>query len=188
MAIERWGTLSVKDHLDAQALAADLLLYDWLVFPVMTGPGELDRWKGEHWARNLQKELIKDLGEDVIVKAVWNEARRQRHHDLRRAGKQIKEDAFQPTRMVLAMDRTLPLSADVTEIRAVAAYHDSEMGSEELGITPHQPYEEALGRLAFVIGQRFLIPMIDPPKAQGRYPPGGGFVTEPCPVTSNRVW
>jgi hypothetical protein len=28
MEAERWGTLSVKDHLDAQALIADLLLYD----------------------------------------------------------------------------------------------------------------------------------------------------------------
>jgi hypothetical protein len=48
MLIERWGTLSVKDHLDAQALVADLLLYDRLVFPVISGARERTRWRGEN--------------------------------------------------------------------------------------------------------------------------------------------
>jgi hypothetical protein len=37
MPMERWGTLSVRDHLDLQAVIADLLLYDRLVFPVLSG-------------------------------------------------------------------------------------------------------------------------------------------------------
>jgi hypothetical protein len=121
MAVERWGTLSVKDHLDAQALAADLLLYDRLVFPVMSGPGEPDRWKAENWAPDLQERLIEELGVDLAVKAEWDQARRDKYHDLRRARKQIAVDAFQATRLVLAMDRKLPRPHGVTEIRAVAA-------------------------------------------------------------------
>lgn len=161
MDTERWGTLSVKDHLDAQALAADLLLYDRLVFPVMSGPGEPERWTSENWAPDLQETLIQELGEDLTVKAAWDEARRTTYQDLRRARKQIREDAFQATRMVLAMDRQLPRPAGVTDVRVVAAYHDSDEGAKALQITPHDPDEEALGKLAFVIGQRLLVPLID---------------------------
>jgi hypothetical protein len=49
MPVERWGALSVKDHLDTQALAADLLLYDRLVFPVFSGHGERTHWRGVGW-------------------------------------------------------------------------------------------------------------------------------------------
>jgi hypothetical protein len=31
---EVWATYSVKDHLNARALAADIMLFDRLVFPV----------------------------------------------------------------------------------------------------------------------------------------------------------
>jgi len=68
--------------------------------------------------------------------------------------------------MVLAMDCDLPRPPGVTEVRAVAAYHDLEEGMKELEITQHQPDEEALGKLAFVIGQRLLVPLIDREKPQ----------------------
>ena len=165
LAVERWGTLSVKDHLDVQSLVTDLLLYDRLVFPVISGEGERTRWRGENWDPDLQEVLIEELG-DLAVKAAWDEARRQRYQDLRRARKEIAEDAFQTTRMVLAMDRDLPRPPGVTEVRAVAAYHDLEEGLKELEITYHQPDEEALGKLAFVIGQRLLVPLIEAYKPQ----------------------
>ena len=34
MARERWGSFSVRDHLNTRALATDVLLYDRLIFPV----------------------------------------------------------------------------------------------------------------------------------------------------------
>jgi hypothetical protein len=161
MEAERWGTLSVKDHLDAQALIADLLLYDRLVFPVFSGPGERTRWRGEQWDPGLQENLIEDLGVDVTVKAHWDEARRERYKDLREARKQIGEDAFQTTRFVLAMDQDLPRPVGA-EVRVIAAYHDLDQGKQELGLTTPQPDEIALGKLAFVIGQRLLVPLINP--------------------------
>jgi hypothetical protein len=169
MVVERWGTLSVKDHLNAQALVVDLLLYDRLVFPVISGAGERTRWRGENWDPDLQEGLIEELGTDLAVKADWDEARRQRYQDLRRARKEIAEDAFQTTRMVLAMDRDLPRPPG-TEVRAVAAYHDLEEGTKELEITPHQPDEEALGKLAFIIGQRLLVPLIGAEKPRDVVP------------------
>jgi hypothetical protein len=62
MPVERWGALSVKDHLDTQALVADLLMYDRLVFPVFSRHGERTRWRGEKWDPELQEQLIEDLG------------------------------------------------------------------------------------------------------------------------------
>lgn len=161
MPVERWGTLSVKDHLDAQALIADLLLYDRLVFPVLSGPGERTRWRGEKWDPDLQESLIEDLGVDVAVKAYWDEARREQYKDLRKARKHIAEDVFQTTRWLLAMDRNLP-RPEGTEVRAIAAYHDLDEGKQDLGLTTPQPDEIALGKLAFIIGQRLLVPLIDP--------------------------
>ena len=161
MKTERWGTLSVKDHLDAQALIADLLLYDRLVFPVFAGPNERTRWRGEHWGPDLQESLIEELGVDIAVKAPWDETRREQYKDLREARKQIAEDAFQTTRWVLAMDRDLP-RPEGTEVRAIAAYHDVDEGKRELGLTTPQPDAIALGKLAFVVGQRLLVPAIDP--------------------------
>lgn len=79
MVVERWGTLSVKDHLNAYALVVDLLLYDRLVFPVISGEGERTRWRGENWDPDLQESLIEELGTDLVVKADWDEARRQRY-------------------------------------------------------------------------------------------------------------
>src|SRR5213080_3358169 len=91
MVVERWGTLSVKDHLVAQALVVDLLLYARLVFPVFSGAGERTRWRGKNWDPDLQESLIEELGTDLAVKVHWNEDRRQVYQDLRRerARKQI---------------------------------------------------------------------------------------------------
>jgi len=150
MTIERWGTLSVKDHLNVQGLIADLLLYDRLVFPVFSDPGERTRWRGKEWDPDLQESLIEDLGVDIAVKAHWDQARRDRYNDLREARRKIAEDAFQTTRWILAMDQHLP-HPEGAEVRAIAAYHDLDEGKNDLGLKTLQPDEIALGKLAFVV-------------------------------------
>jgi hypothetical protein len=47
MSRQRWGAFSVKDHIDAAALAADVLLYDKLRFPVPPKEDEV-RWEDAH--------------------------------------------------------------------------------------------------------------------------------------------
>ena len=42
MPSERWGSLPVNDHVDTQALVANVLLYRWLVVPVMTEQVDCD--------------------------------------------------------------------------------------------------------------------------------------------------
>jgi hypothetical protein len=161
MTTERWGTLSVKDHIDSQAIIADLLLYDRLVFPVISGRGERTRWRGAGWDPERQERLIEDLGEKVAVKAAWDEDRQDKFEDLRKSRKWIAEDAFQTTRRVLAMDRNLPVP-EGAEVRAIAAYHDIEEGRKELGLEAAQGDQIALGKLAFVVGRKLLVPLIDP--------------------------
>ncbi|MEQ1619805.1 MAG: hypothetical protein ABL919_00265 [Methylococcales bacterium] len=160
MSVERWGTLSVKDHLNLEALVGDLLLYDRLVFPVFSGVNERTRWRDENWDPDLQESQIEWLG-DLAVKAEWDEQRIQQFVDLRNARKEIAEDAFQTTRRVLAMSDSLPMPVGVTEIRAVAAYHDLDEGKRELKIVHCEPDAEALGKLGFAMFQQLLLPSID---------------------------
>jgi hypothetical protein len=42
--MDRWGALSVKDHLDARALTAEVLLYDRLIVPE-PAQGDLKYWQ-----------------------------------------------------------------------------------------------------------------------------------------------
>jgi hypothetical protein len=158
MQSERWGTLSVRDHLNTEALVADLLLYDRLVFPVFIGPDERTRWRSKGWDPDLQEGLIERLGSDVTVRVEWDEDRQQRYQDLRSARQQISEDAFQPTRLLLAMDQYLP---EGIQVRAVAAYHDEQEAQRDLGLSKPQPDNIALGKLAFVVGQELLMPIIE---------------------------
>ncbi len=58
MPSERWGAFSVIDHIDAGALAADVLLYDRLVLPVPQDKAEEERWKFHNWQPDLQKQRI----------------------------------------------------------------------------------------------------------------------------------
>ena len=159
--VERWGTLSVRDHLDAQGLIADILVYDRLVFPVMSGPGERVRWRENDWHPDKQEVVIEELG-DLAVRAAWDDQRQQQFKDLRKASGKIAKDAFQTTRWVLAMNRELPLPPGVTDVRAVAAYHDTDEGETDLMLAPLGPDEEALGKLAFVVSQRLLVPLLEP--------------------------
>lgn len=160
MPVERWGALSVKDHLDTQALVADLLLYDRLVFPVFSRYGERTRWRGEGWDPDLQEQLIEDLGEDVAIKAVWNATRLEKFNELRKTHKLMANDAFATTRMVLAMDRTLPVPADGLKPRVVAAFNDVEEGQKEIGLTLTELHDQAEAEIAIVVKQRLLIPAI----------------------------
>ena len=163
MPMERWGTLSVKDHLNSQAMIADILLYDRLVFPVLSGEGERTRWREAEWDPERQEQLIEDLGAEITVTAAWDAQRRQYFDDLRkaRARQQIaQETAFQTTRILLAMDMAFVPAG--TEVRMVAAYHDEAEGRKDLGLATAQPDEIALGKLAFVVSQQLLVPFIDP--------------------------
>lgn len=77
---ELWGTFSVNDHLRRNALVADVLLYDRLVFPVPPD-GDVEerrRWVDRGWRPARQKRLLGALGKERVVRVPWTEHHRER--------------------------------------------------------------------------------------------------------------
>src|SRR5437764_7961796 len=94
---ELWATYSVKDHLEPRALAADIMLFDRLVFPVpekphlpnsapahMPGPvewradaTEWARWRQKRWDPAGQQKLL-TLIEKVVRKVPWDSTLRDK--------------------------------------------------------------------------------------------------------------
>jgi len=181
MSQELWATYSVKDHQEPRGLAADILLFDRLVFPVpenahfpensgppdssgavewTPNPDEWARWQGEKWDPDGQRRLLKLL-EPVVRKLPWDES----HHAQWRveaaqlAAQGLPDYAFVATRTVLTRD----LPAYVTGVAAVGpAYRTVEDIERELRI------QDTAGRtrlpggaLATVLGWEFLTPEDD---------------------------
>jgi hypothetical protein len=69
---ERWGTLSVRDHVDTGGLVGDLVLYDRLVFPIPQGDKERDRWDRQGWKPDLLDVRLRQLGTDLAQEAPWD--------------------------------------------------------------------------------------------------------------------
>lgn len=178
MSQELWATYSVKDHQEPRALAADILLFDRLVFPVpenarfsensgpptSTGavewtpnPDEWARWEGEKWDPEGQRRLLMLL-EPVVRKLPWDGSHQEqwRAEAAQLAAQGLPDYAFVATRTVLTRD----LPAYVTGVAAVGpAYRTVEDIERELSI------KDARGRtllpgsaLATVLGWEFLVP------------------------------
>ncbi|MCC2665178.1 MAG: hypothetical protein K0R41_2850 [Geminicoccaceae bacterium] len=63
MARQRWGSFSVRDHLNTRALATDVLLYDRLIFPVPPEREEkaLEYWRAKGWDPDLLQSRLTQL-------------------------------------------------------------------------------------------------------------------------------
>jgi hypothetical protein len=152
MSQQRWGAFSVKDHIDAAALAADVLLYDKLRLPVPHNAKEVNRWKREGWKPGLQRNRLDVLGE-LAEPLKWDENRQliweQEMQRLREKG--LKVNGFQVTGMVLA-----------GELNLVPAYQSLATFRADY---PEETDPDQKAQTAFVMGQRFAVPKGDPEKA-----------------------
>ncbi|MBS1857951.1 MAG: hypothetical protein JST11_21460 [Acidobacteria bacterium] len=153
MDSQRWGAFSVIDHIDAGALAADVLLYDKLMLPVPPDEAEIRRWEKEQWQPGLQKQRLDLLG-DLAEPIAWNTERQQvyqREMDrLREAG--VKVNGYHMTGMVLAGE-----SVDV-----VAAYHSADAFRKDY---PEETEADKKAFLAYLLGQKFAVPKGDKEEA-----------------------
>ena len=155
MSQELWATYSVKDHLEPRALAADIMLFDRLVFPVpenaqipensgppeekgpvewKQNPKEWTRWEKEGWDPAGQKRLL-GLLQPVIRKLAWDSAGpkydQYGSEAAKLAAQGLPDYAFVATRTVLTRD----LPAYVTGVAAIGpAYRTVEEIERELGI------------------------------------------------------
>lgn len=141
---ERWGSLSVKDHLDLRALAMDVLLYDRLVVPVPAdisprgrefewGRKAVEEWQDENWDPGLLRNVLVELG-DLAVTKPWTGWRRETYtqkiaeiraiqEDIQDIQKELKEAApYHATRRILAEEPIQTLPEGVTKVNVACAY------------------------------------------------------------------
>jgi hypothetical protein len=156
---ERWGTLSVRDHLDTRGLVGDLVLYDRLVFPVPPDEDERVRWGRQGWKPDLLGVRLRQLGPDLAVEAPWNEELRGEWRRTYEHVKQVGADAFQTTRMVLSMRRPLNLPHGVTHVTSVAAYHSESELRRDFVVGDREEARGA-GELGLLLANRLVVPKI----------------------------
>jgi hypothetical protein len=157
---ERWGTLSVRDHLDSRGLVGDLILYDRLVFPVPPDEDERVRWDGKGWGPDLLDVRLRQLGPDLAVEAPWDAKLRgewrRTYEDLKHVG----ADPFQSTRIVLSMQKPLKLPDGVTEVTPVAAYHSEGELRQDFVVGDKDEAKGGEGQLGLLLANRFVVPKI----------------------------
>lgn len=130
MLIERWGSLSVWDHIDTTSLAANVLLYDRLVFPVMeTAPDRDERAYWESHGRNpdLQRRRLEQL-EELAIRRPWNASRRE---VFKTKLAELEAERFDAqnidtpgmTRMILAEEQVVEKPPGVQHVEVIAAYN-----------------------------------------------------------------
>ena len=178
MSHEVWATYSVKDHLNRRALAADIMLFDRLVFPVPQvadlcydqtqpdgrGPvvwyrnaAEWERWEKE-WNPEAQESLL-ELLKPVVRKVPWDSVHREawrKEFSSNTAENHLPEYAFVATRSVLTRD----LPTYVTGVAAMGpAYRSLAQLQEELELKEiSNPQPLPGSALSAVLGWEFLIP------------------------------
>jgi hypothetical protein len=173
---ERWGTMSVKDHIDPRPLIADVLLYDRLVFPTPTGAAEWNDWK---WEPDILQQRLQQLGELAVARR-WDQKRRSdfatrwaelsgMREDANRLVQTPPADQWMVTRLVLAQETVIQFPEGVDHVFTVAAYravsafkHDFSI--DVIGDARQREKKDALGNLTFLLGQRFLVPDDDEPE------------------------
>jgi len=134
LSFERWGSLSVADHTDTQALIANVLLYDRLVIPVCTDQTDRNErafWAANGWDADLQLERLNQLG-DRVVRRPWDKGRRDqfrgRMDELKAERFDVGHiDAKHLTRMILAQEQVIERIPGVNGVTVIAAYN-SEAG------------------------------------------------------------
>jgi hypothetical protein len=171
---EVWGAYSVRDHLEPQPWAADVLLYDRLLVPVPQrldepeGSAEWLRWTVKGWKPERQKELLSIIGE-AAQPITWNGFLQQQWSDLHGASlsaftAQVDTEARRPsaanpwlaTATVLQQN---DLPSRVTAVSAVATYRSAAQLTNAVQlreVDPHTPLPA--GQAVVVIGRKFLVP------------------------------
>jgi hypothetical protein len=162
MTFERWGSLSVADHIDTRNLVANVLLYDRLVFPTCTEQpdrNEPDYWRKAGWEPELQAERVKRLG-DRAIKRPWDEMARQEYKNRvleLKAGKKLV-DYFQITRDLGAESEYVKKlrPKGVHDVNLVAAYNSEAALQRQFKLAEADDAE--LSAQAYILSRRLAFP------------------------------
>jgi hypothetical protein len=162
VSFERWGSLSVDDHVDTEALATNVLLYDRLVIPVMTAQPDRDErayWISKGWDPELQAERLGQLGE-LAVPRPWNKARRDAYRTRVQELKAEQHDATQIdhkhiTRMILAQEKVIDRPPGVDGAVVVAAYNSLAALNQDF---PVAEVKNHVAAQAYLLSRRMAVP------------------------------
>jgi hypothetical protein len=175
MDLERWGSLSVDDHVHDKTrdLVANVLLYDRLVFPVMTAQADRNEaayWQAQGWEPALQQQRLDELG-PLAIRKPWSQALREqfksRMAEIDREQFDSANVAKHTTRAILAtLQPELP--DGVAAAQVIPAYNSlaglaRDGGLAESGATV-PPHAAALAQQALLITRRLAV--IDLPRPE----------------------
>lgn len=168
MSFERWGSLSVSDHIDTQLLVANVLLYDRLVFPVFTEAEDRDErtyWLEKGWNPDMQAARLEQLGALAVHKP-WNAQRREAFSNRLAELRALQEDAdgidaFGLTRRLIAQEQQVKLPLGVTHVDVLAAYN-SEQGILQDYSVENRRENHALQ--AYLLTRKLAIPRLPNPE------------------------
>jgi hypothetical protein len=162
MLIERWGSLSVSDHVNTSALVANVLLYDRLVVPVMVDQPDRDErayWCAHGWDPDLQERRLDQLG-PLAIRRPWNTQRREQYRTraMQLAAEQADAkhiDALGLTRRLLAQEQVVELPAGVAHVEVIGAYNSTRGVRHDYRLTDRQDH---LSSQALLITRRLALP------------------------------
>jgi hypothetical protein len=162
MTFERWGALSVADHVDTAGLVANVLLYDRLVVPVATEQpdrDELGYWIAQGWAPDLQIRRLEQLG-DLAIRRPWDVERRaqfrSRMDELRGlSSERAYVDAQGMTRRILAHEHQVEKPPGVHHVQVIPAYNSVEGLRQDFVV---EDAKKELATQAFLLSRRLSVP------------------------------
>ena len=167
MAFERWGSLSVADHIDAAALAINVLLYDRVVLPLMAQQPDRDErayWEAKGWDPKLQSKRLDDLGE-LAVGRPWDWQRRNefrnRLAELNLETQDAQEIGQDLTRRILAQEQVREKFPGVEHVTVIAAYNSIDLARKDFQI------EDSAGALAaqgVLLARKLAVPNLPKPE------------------------
>lgn len=179
MDLERWGSLSVDDHVadKTRDLVANVLLYDRLVFPVMAEQpdrNEAAYWHSKGWEPELQQKRLELLG-PLAIRKPWSSALREqftsRMAEISREQRAVDQVASSVTRLVLAgivSEQPLELPPGVAHAHVIPAYNSLAGLARDGGLAEPdatlEPKAQAIAQQALLLTRRLAV--IDLPKPE----------------------
>ena len=167
---ERWGAMSVRDHISIAPFVTEVLLYDRLIVPV---PPEDDR--DANWEQEWQPELLHECLDILKVKTdrtdglaltvPWDQTKRARFETRMSTAVALATqrrdptqgyymDPFQMTRTLLKDEFRPALPHGVSKAWTVAAYPSAEAFRADFS----DPADARKAKLAVSISHRFFTP------------------------------
>lgn len=168
MSLERWGSLSVSDHIDTRALVANVLLYDRLIFPEYTEADDRDEryyWLEHGWDPELQARRLDQLGE-IAIRKPWDKTRRDlfsdRYAELQAIQADVNDlEALHMTRRLLAQEQQLERPPGTPHPEVIAAYNSLDGIRADFTLEPDR---EAKALQACLVARRLAVPDLADPE------------------------